>query len=261
MADVSHLLVTNPAPGLRVISFNNPARKNAINRGTYVGLRQALDEASSDESVAVIALTGVGEFFSSGNDLGALVELGDMEAFLDVAIVTLRRLVQSLVRCPKLLVAVVNGPALGIAATIVALCDVVYAAETAFFHTPFTQLGLSAEGGSSYTFPKIFGPSVASELLLLSRPLSAREAFARGFVSEVFGADELLTKLWPRLEKLPELAQQSLRGTKRLMRQWNETELLGAVEQEMAVLRERMQSEEAMAAVMQFMSRSRKAKL
>lgn len=259
MADTVHLLVTDPAPGLRVISFNNPARKNAVNRATYVGLRQALDEASADDSVAVIALTGAGEFFSSGNDLGHMAQVDDIEALIDTGIAVVRRLVQSFVRCPKLLVAVVNGPAIGIAATIVALCDIVYAVDTAYFHTPFTQLGLSAEGGSSYTFPKVLGPSKAAEMLLLSIPLSAREAHAHRFVAELFTVGELQTKLWPRLAKLPELAQQSLRATKQLMRQWNETELLGAVEQEMRVLRERMQSEEALTAVLAFVARSKRS--
>lgn len=122
--------VSNPTPGLRVIEFNNPTRKNAINRPSYIRLYQAMEEASADDSVSVIAVTGVGEYFSSGNDIGNLAGSDNIETMLDESIVIVRRLVHSFVRCPKLLVAVVNGPAIGIAATLAALCDVVYASET-----------------------------------------------------------------------------------------------------------------------------------
>lgn len=132
MTDQSHLLITHPAPGLRVINFNCPARKNAINRATYIGLYESISEATADDSVQVIALTGIGEYFSSGNDMGNSSAMASMDIneYLNASIMHVRRLVHSFVRCHKLLVAVVNGPAIGIAATIVALCDVVYASET-----------------------------------------------------------------------------------------------------------------------------------
>lgn len=130
MTDKSHLLITHPVPGLRVIQFNAPARKNALNRATYVGLTDAIEEANAADDVEVIALTGVGEYFSSGNDMANASLNTDLKEYLDDAIVRVRRLVQAFVRCEKLLVAVVNGPAIGLAATIVPLCDVAYASDT-----------------------------------------------------------------------------------------------------------------------------------
>lgn len=132
----------------------------------------------------------------------------------------------------------------------------------AYFYTPFTILGLSAEGCSSYTFPRILGPSKAAEMLLLNHRMDAREAHRFRFVADVFSTDELRTKLWPRIHRLadPSVAHQSVRATKMLMRHQQEQELLGACEQEMTVLRARMQSEEAFTAVMQFTEANRKRK-
>lgn len=73
----------------------------------------------------------------------------------------LNKMVTAFIKFPKLLIALVNGPAVGIGATILALCDVIYAAKSAYFYTPFTALGLCAEGCSSVTFPKILGTSKA----------------------------------------------------------------------------------------------------
>lgn len=130
----------------------------------------------------------------------------------------------------------------------------------AYFHTPFTALGLSAEGGSSYTFPRILGPAKAAEMLLLNHRLSAAEAYQYRFVADVFPVAELRTKLWPRIESWTKLAHQSLRTTKRALRHTDEADLLAAIEHEMLVLRGRLESDEAMNAIVEFMSRARKTK-
>jgi peroxisomal 3,2-trans-enoyl-CoA isomerase len=86
---------------------------------------------------------------------------------------------------------VVNGPAIGIAATTLGLCDRVYASDKAYFKTPFAELAQSPEGCSSYTFPSIMGEAVAHKVLWESRQLSAREAADIKFVYKVGSAGEI----------------------------------------------------------------------
>ncbi|CAG7831911.1 unnamed protein product, partial [Allacma fusca] len=87
-----------------------------------------------------------------------------------------------------------NGPALGISATTLGLCDIVFASEKAYFKTPFTTLGLSPEGCSSYLFPKIMGYAKANRMLYFSEPMSSQEALSVGLVTEIFPDDLFWSK-------------------------------------------------------------------
>lgn len=121
------LRITNTG-GLRIIAFDNPSKKNALNIATYIGLAEAINSAATDDSVKVLALTGTGEYFSSGNEIGNFQ--GDMEQYADESVIRVRNLTHAFIRFPKLFVAVVNGPSLGISATLIAMCDVIYATDT-----------------------------------------------------------------------------------------------------------------------------------
>lgn len=142
---------------LRKIVLSNPAKKNSLNTLAYqeltgnhlkniysthhlwsdfiVGLRlDALYQAGIDNTVAVVAITGEGPFYSSGNDLSAFLETEDPIEALRQAKPILRQIIRAFYTFPKLLICVVNGPCIGIAATTAILCDVIYASETVNKH-------------------------------------------------------------------------------------------------------------------------------
>ncbi|XP_035751801.1 enoyl-CoA delta isomerase 2 isoform X2 [Egretta garzetta] len=140
------------------IMFNRPDRKNAINHKMYREIIKALEEAGKDDcTIAVI--TGNGDYYSSGNDLNNFTNIqpGEMEKMAKDGALLLKEFVGHFIDFPKPLIAVVNGPAIGICVTVLGLCDIVYASDRATFHSPFSQLGQSPEGCSSYLFPKIMG--------------------------------------------------------------------------------------------------------
>lgn len=256
------VIITNKNK-LRIITISNTKKKNAWNRESYQGITDALNGAGSDDSVSIVAITGAGDFYSSGNDMSVIMNrMGteDIEEQLEKSSKVLFDMIEAFYNCKKPLVCVVNGPCIGIAATTAALCDVIYAVESAYFYTPFSLLGLVAEGCSSYVFPKILGTSKASEMLLFNHKMSSVEALKTGLVSEIFKSCELESKIWPRLENYSKLSLSSMMATKALIKR-NELEILNRVNKEEGLaLNDRWTSGEAVDAIMDFMQRKNETK-
>lgn len=190
-----------------------------------------------------------------------------------------RQLVRAFFTFPKLLICLVNGPCIGIAATTAALADVVYCSETAYFYTPFTALGeytvmtgprkenfrdsiidstgLCSEGCSSYTFPLILGWSKASEMLLMNHKMTAQEAYHFKLVAQIYKHE---SEIWEKLKQIDKLPIGSIKSIKRLMRQPLIEKYEEVNNEELKELAERFESEEALEAIINFSS-ARKSKL
>ncbi|EDW92763.1 enoyl-CoA delta isomerase 2 [Drosophila yakuba] len=246
---------------LLVAKFNNPQKKNCINRFAYQEMTRVLTEVNDDEGVTIVVFTGVGDIFTAGNDLSQSSKSDDIDAFFKQSNATFKAMVLSFVNCRKVVIALVNGPAIGIGTTIVGLCDVAWCSETTYFYTPFTKLGLVPEGGSSYMLPLILGRSKASEVLLLNERLSAQEAYQFNFVSRIFKASELESLIWPKLREYSELPTNSLLQGKRLIKEGFVENLIQANEAECKQLLQQFQHPEFFQAIMDFASRKNKAKL
>lgn len=235
-------IITSVENGMLKIILNRPAKKNAITIPMYEKLINILNDSAQDSSLYIVILTGTGSFFSSGNDF-IFPLLGTTNSTFDANdnINIVKKLVETLILYPKLLIAIVNGPAIGIAVTMLPLFDIIYTSDTAYFQTPFTSLGLSAEGCSTYTFPKIFGNSKAGDMLYLGYKMTAFEAKQYGFVSEVYKYEHL-EDVWKYLKKLSQLSSESILAIKRLVKKWNEKILLEVNVEESNELVKRMQS-------------------
>nr|BAB26315.2 unnamed protein product [Mus musculus] len=251
------ILVTSE-DGITKITFNRPTKKNAISFQMYRDIILALKNASTDNTVMAV-FTGTGDYYCSGNDLTNFTSAtGGIEEAASNGAVLLRDFVNSFIDFPKPLVAVVNGPAVGISVTLLGLFDAVFASDRATFHTPFSQLGQSPEACSSYTFPKMMGSAKAAEMLLFGKKLTAREAWAQGLVTEVFPESTFETEVWTRLKTYAKLPPNAMRISKELIRK-NEKEKLYAVNaEECTTLQARWLSEECMNAIMSFVSRKPK---
>ncbi|XP_041488896.1 enoyl-CoA delta isomerase 2-like [Microtus oregoni] len=253
-------IVVTSEDGITKIMFNRPSKKNAITLEMYQDIILALKNASTDNS-AITVFTGAGDYYCSGNDLTNFSGVGvpgGMEEVANKGPKSLREFVNSFIDFPKPLVAVINGPAIGISVALLGLFDAIYASDMATFHTPFTSLGQCPEACSSYTFPKIMGSAKAAEMLLFGKKLTAREACAQGLVTEVFPDSTFEKEIWTRLKAYAKLPQNSLRISKQLIRK-DEKEKLHAVNaEECSTIKAMMLSEEYINAIKSFLSRKSK---
>ncbi|XP_064332224.1 enoyl-CoA delta isomerase 2 isoform X2 [Camelus dromedarius] len=249
-------LVVTSENHITTITFNRPAKKNAITTQMYQDIMLALQAASKDDSVLTV-LTGNGEYYCSGNDLTNFTDIppGGPEEKARTNAILLREFVDCFIDFPKPLVAVVNGPAVGISVTLLGLFDLVYASDRATFHTPFGPLGLSPEGCSSYTFPKMMGPSKAAEMLIFGRKLTAQEACAQGLVTEVFPDSTFQKEVWTRLRAYTKLPPNAVRTSREVMRSKGRERLHAVNAEECGALQQRWLSEECTSAVVRFLSR------
>lgn len=213
---------------IKIVRYNKPKRKNAIDVNMYRRITDILNTAAYDENISMIVLTGTGNFYSSGNDFAFAKEISSE----DNNISAIRDYIQAFIMFPKLLVAIVNGPAIGIAATSLALCDLVFAAVNSYFYTPFSNLGIIAEGCSTLTFPRLIGERKAAEMLMYNHKMSAEEALNCGFVNYIYKPEEIQSKVWDKILEVSKLSLHSLSTTKKLMRKVIQDDLVKANERE-----------------------------
>jgi enoyl-CoA hydratase/carnithine racemase len=161
-----------------VITINRPNALNAMNNNVFAGIADALVAAAASTHSAVAVITGSGRAFSAGQDLSELQNSNDGDA----AGYQFPRMLHQLTNFNKPLIAAVNGLGVGIGMTLLAHCDLVFMADTARLKTPFPQLGLAPEAGSSSTFIQRMGWQNAAYTLLSGRWFSAKECLEMGLV-------------------------------------------------------------------------------
>lgn len=190
-------------------------RANVVTRDLHEEMARVWDDVADDPDSDVIVLTGAGTIFCAGGDMNWLAdELRDGLAPFVIEARTMRRIVGSLLDCPKPVVAKVNGDAFGFGATIALLCDVVFAAEGARFADPHVRVGLVAGDGGALIWPQLIGFGKARHYLLTGEAVEAREAERLGLIAFVVARDELDAAVARYAERLARGAQTAIRYTK-----------------------------------------------
>jgi len=173
-------LLVDTQGGVKRITFNNPARRNALDLDTFALFADAVEEAARDES-RVVVITGAGDSFCGGLDLTSLST--EELATLDVA-AKIRELINppilKLRALRKPVVARVNGPVAGIGFSYVLASDVRVASADATFMQSFARVGLMPDGGSTHFLPAQVGYAKAFEIMATAPQLSAQDAHALG---------------------------------------------------------------------------------
>jgi enoyl-CoA hydratase/carnithine racemase len=230
------------------IILDRPERRNAITVAMYAALAEAVESASTDESIRVILFRGEGQDFAAGNDLADFLAARP-DKLEDLAV---WRFLRALARCETPIVAAVHGNCVGIGTTMLLHCDLVIAEESARFSLPFVDLALVPEAASSLLLPRLAGRRRAARYLLLGEPFGVDEAMSIGLVSHRAGPGELDRTLEAVVSALLAKPAEALRQTQRLLRHGSREEILERMKLEGDLFSERLASDEVKQAIAAF---------
>jgi len=203
--------------GVATITLNRPRSMNALDTPTKDALLTALQDVSADPDIRCVVLTGSGRAFCAGQDLKehlALLEAGDLDALWSTVPDHYNPIALTIYEMAKPTVAAVNGIASGAGASLAFLTDYRVLAASAGIDVAFARIGLSCDTGTSWTLPRLVGPTRAMDLLLNPRTITAPEALDIGIASEVVDDATFparVTELATQLASGPTLAYAAIR--------------------------------------------------
>jgi 2-(1,2-epoxy-1,2-dihydrophenyl)acetyl-CoA isomerase len=243
--------------GVARVALNRPDALNAWTRQLGEDVNTALDHAADDPAVRAIVLTGEGRAFSSGADLKEGAEFGP-DGKPDV-LTRLRGVYNPLfvrVRTiPKPVVAAVNGPAVGIGCSLALACDLVVAAESAYFLMAFVNIGLGLDGGASLTLPSRVGHARAFEIAMLGERIPAPQALEWGLINRVVPDGELTEAVGTLASRLAAGPPGSYANIKRAINEQLYPRLEEQLDAEAVLQQGRAQSNDFMEGVLAFMQK------
>src|ERR671921_911328 len=206
--------------GVGRVTLNRPDSLNAWTHAFGSELKQVIEGDAADPSVRAVLITGSGRGFSSGADLKAGFDPAPDDGMPDVR-KELHELYHPIIagvrRLEKPVVAAVNGPAVGIGASLAFACDLVLAAESAYFGLAFVNIGLMPDGGSTLFVPTAVGKARAFQMALLGERIEAQRALEWGLVNFVYPDDRLLDEASALVGRLAAGPTRSYAGSKRAL--------------------------------------------
>ncbi|ETI22972.1 hypothetical protein G647_04768 [Cladophialophora carrionii CBS 160.54] len=183
---------------IAIITLNQPKKLNAMTQQYYYRISCLLRDIAENPAISVTVITGSGRFFSAGANVtstrpGVGPDMDKNAARNDILkgfVANNLDITRSFYAHPKVLIGALNGPTVGLSAALLGFCDFIYATPHTFLLTPFSSLGLVAEGGASYGLVQRMGISKANEALIMSRKIPCDELVACGFVNKVFSGKD-----------------------------------------------------------------------
>ena len=254
MTETNDHILAHSTDGVMTIRMNRPDKKNAITGDMYARMAAALDEANADDAVNTVLILGSPGAFSSGNDIADFMQVamsGKRESM------SVFDFLERIIMAPKPVVAGVDGLAIGIGTTMLLHCDYVVASSSSRFKTPFVDLGLVPEAGSSLLAPQLMGHHRAFALLGMGEGIEADAAKAAGFVNQITDPEILEETARTVAADLASKPQQALKLSRDLIR-GDRTPILARMREEAVLFGERLESDEARQAFMAFMAKGQK---
>ena len=201
-----------------VQTLNRPERLNAVDAGLHQELATIFGDADRDEESRVVVLTGAGRGFCAGGDVRGMSESGSGSNVLAHAFRSARtdsqEIVHSILDLQKPLIAMVNGAAVGLGATIALLCDVVVASDRARIGDTHVNVGLVAGDGGAVIWPLLVGINKAKELLMTGELIAGADLLRLGMVNHLVAHEQLEEFTMNLATRLARMAPYATRATK-----------------------------------------------
>lgn len=236
---------------VQTLRLTRPAKKNALTGDMYRALADALMKGDADAGISAHVFLGLPGVFSAGNDIKDFLETSRGSGGLSADV---ERFIRALPLTVKPMLAAVDGLAVGVGTTLLMHCDLVYASPRATFSTPFLDLGLVPEAGSSLIAPRIMGYPRAFELLVLGDTFSAERALTAGLVNAIAAPDAVEAMALAAAQRLAHKPPEALRQARKLMR-GEAAVVLEQIDREVAAFKERLASPEALEAFQAFLEK------
>ena len=240
---------------VRIVTLTRPDHLNAVNDELHHGLATLFPQLSADAEARVAVITGEGRAFSAGGDFDLLHRMAKDRGLRRDTLAEGREIVLTMVRCRLPLIAAVNGPAVGLGCSLVALSDVVYMAESAYLADPHVTVGLVAADGGPVTWPLHTSLLLAKEYAFTGDRITAVRAAEIGLANHVCPDDEVLPAALATAHKIAALPPQAVEATKRVLNLHLEQAVLTTIDFALAAENESFDTPELLANVERFLTR------
>ena len=217
MYDMPDELIVEADGPIRVVTMNNPDGRNAFIDPLHEAMRNVWYRIAQDHDARVVVLTGAGSAFCAGGNVPGFIRDYEDVAHRRQSIRDARRLVDEMLSFHLPIVAAVNGPAVGLGASVAVLCDIVLISETAYIADTHVNIGLVAGDGGAATWPFMMSMLRAKEYLFTGERIPAALAVELGLANRVVAPDDLMAEALVLARKLAAQPPQALQETKRAL--------------------------------------------
>lgn len=253
--DVPDVIRVKADGPVRIVTLARPEQLNAANAELHRALARIFPQLSADADARVAVITGQGRAFSAGGDFDLLDRMAKDRVLRRNTLAEGREIVLNMLRCRLPVVAAVNGPAVGLGCSVVALSDVVYMAESAYLSDPHVPVGLVAADGGPVTWPLHTSLLLAKEFAFTGDRIPAARAAEIGLANHVCPDDEVLSMALVTAHKIAALPQQAVEATKRVLNLHLEQAVLATIDFALAAENESFDTDDLRANIDRFRAR------